>query len=491
MKLKLLKSAVLLLAVNGTAAVANAQTVYGGQIYVNSENFTRQGDLLRVRMKVSYDSNVVGTCESLTFTPVLKTDSCAAVLSSVVINGRDKERDAHRTEVLSNARRNVPIVVKDRHAGRRYFVYDTTVPYKDWMQYCRMYVESEELNCSGHKGHVYEDLVLKNIYLHDQSNDNPDPAVRHYDLMDYVQFLQPQGSDIDKYHRAGEIRIFGNKALAKLGGSKFNRTIFNTISSDIKGELQRYGTSLVSLNINGFGAPIGNYRRNELEAMQRSLDLKKFLMKQKLTNRNDLNVSWLAEDWDSISSLVAGSGMNLRDAVVDIIKNIDVVNGREREIQNLGQGMPYAYMSRFVFPKVYRIRYNLTFRHDGFDSNSAMQHLGSNPATMTLGELYATASYYKKGSREYNDIVDLTARLFPDNAEANINAAGVALTRNDTKLAHKYLRHWETDPRAYCNMGLLYLSEGNRDKAEVYLQMAKAAGVKQADRALGELMNMK
>ena len=60
--------------------------------------------------------------------------------------------------------------------------------------------------------------------------------------------------------------------------------------------------------------------------MERSLDLKKYLMKQKLTNRNDLNVSWLAEDWDSISSLVAGSGMNLRDAVVDIIKNIDVVN---------------------------------------------------------------------------------------------------------------------------------------------------------------------
>jgi hypothetical protein len=37
-------------------------------------------------------------------------------------------------------------------------------------------------------------------------------------------------------------------------------------------------------------------------------------------------------------------------------------------------------------------------------------------------------------------------------------------------------------------MGLLYLSEGNRDKAEVYLQMAKAAGVKQAEKALDELM---
>jgi hypothetical protein len=83
----------------------------------------------------------------------------------VVINGRDRERDAHRTEVLSEVRRNIPIVVKDSHAAKRYFIYDTTVPYKDWMQDCRMYVESEEINCTGHRGHVYEDLVLKNIYL--------------------------------------------------------------------------------------------------------------------------------------------------------------------------------------------------------------------------------------------------------------------------------------------------------------------------------------
>jgi len=33
-------------------------------------------------------------------------------------------------------------------------------------------------------------------------------------------------------------------------------------------------------------------------------------------------------------------------------------------------------------------------------------------------------------------------------------------------------------------MGVLYLLEGNRDKAEVYLQMAHAAGVRQAQEVL-------
>ena len=69
-----------------------------------------------------------------------------------------------------------------------------------------------------------------------------------------------------------------------------------------------------------------------------------------------------------------------------------------------------------------------------------------------------------------------------------INAAGVALTRNDTKLAYKYMSRWQTDPRAYCNMRLMYLALGNRDKAEVYLQMAGAAGVPQALKAIKELL---
>ena len=44
-------------------------------------------------------------------------------------------------------------------------------------------------------------------------------------------------------------------------------------------------------------------------------------------------------------------------------------------------------------------------------------------------------------------------------------------------------------PIAYNNMGILCLQEGKRDKAEVYLTMAAAAGIEQADRALKELKN--
>ena len=40
---------------------------------------------------------------------------------------------------------------------------------------------------------------------------------------------------------------------------------------------------------------------------------------------------------------------------------------------------------------------------------------------------------------------------------------------------------------AYNNMGILCLQEGNRDKAEVYLTMAAATGIEQANEALKTL----
>ena len=94
---------------------------------------------------------------------------------------------------------------------------------------------------------------------------------------------------------------------------------------------------------------------------------------------------------------------------------------------------------------------------------------------------------YPKGSNEYNDAFDLAARLFPDSPEAAINAAAVALSKRDVKKARAYLEKYATLPLAYNNMGILYLLEGNRDKAEVYFQMAAAAGVGEAREALSFL----
>lgn len=106
---------------------------------------------------------------------------------------------------------------------------------------------------------------------------------------------------------------------------------------------------------------------------------------------------------------------------------------------------------------------------------------------VTLGCMFSLANSFTPGSAEFNDVFDLTARLFPDSPEANINAAAVALSKRDTRKARRYLARFATRQEAFNNMGVLCMLEGNREKAELYLEMAVTGGVERAGEVLEEL----
>ena len=180
--------------------------------------------------------------------------------------------------------------------------------------------------------------------------------------------------------------------------------------------------------------------------------------------------------------------MMLRDATLDLIDNVEVAKGRERMLMSLADGKPYKYLVEKVFPAVMRVGYRIEYTRKPLDAAESLQLLRSGrQRALRLNEFFAVADSYPAGSTEYNDVLDLAARLFPDSPEANINAAAVALSKKELSKARGYLERFATLPIAYNNMGILCLLEGNRDKAEVYLTMAAATGVEQAVKALGKL----
>lgn len=286
---------------------------------------------------------------------------------------------------------------------------------------------------------------------------------------------------------SGMIPLNDERMIGKMGASKFNKAVYADINGSLESYLNVPGTVVRNLQVVGYGSPKGNYKANETRSSERALKLKKFLMNNRILGSDGLTVTWVPEDWDSISTLVGKSQMKLKNAVLDVIKTVPVVKGREDEIRVLGDGSPYSYMQNYIFPNVERIKYFVTLERQ---AGSGVGTVNNDAHTVSLNNMFATAQSFKVGSREYNDIVDLMARLFPDNAEANIDAAGVALMRGDLELADKYLKPWGTDPRAYCNLGVLNMLRGDFHKAEVYLQMAEAGGVKEATNALNYLNNV-
>jgi len=497
MRTSRLKTLLLLLSV---PALMAAQGAYKGQLHVSDEQFSLQGELLRVHMKVSYDDNALNTGETLTFTPMLKTGQQFARLSSVAINGDSRGRYERRTDKLKKRRRiNVPVVTRDKQSRSRYFVYDTTVPYQQWMADAALYVECEESTWQGRNPHTYEDLILQrlplgqaiNTYTYDvdapQVVTVPATAATGYTPQrinkEWVYFLAPEPSSVAGPVITGSLRLpYGTK----LKNSDYNRLV-DSLQQHIGREVSTYGNHLVSINLTGYGAPIGNRPKNEERAAVQTLKLRQLLSERRVPGQNELRVQWISEDWDSIRQLVAVTPMPLQAAAKDIIANIAVDQGREQALRTLGSGSTYDVMRHDLFPRVCRLNYYLTFSPRPVAIHVSSYRNGSIPASITPDNFYQTATAFELGSREFCDIIDLAARLFPNSAEAAIDAAGVALLRGDTQRAHKYLQPWETDHRAWCNLGLLNLLEGNRDKAEVYLRMAQADGVRPAHEALKSL----
>lgn len=475
-----------------------AQSAYKGQLHVTDERFSLEGQLLHVYMKVSYDDNALNTGETLVFTPVLKTGAHYARLSSVAINGDARERYEQRTDRLRKRRRiNIPVVTHNGHSGNRSFVYDTTVPYQPWMDGATLYVECEESTWQGRSPHMYEDLLLSSIAvrgaglagqgasaaLHAEATGGPAAKVSSVKSLRivpaWVQFLAPSGETPGATY-TGSLQLPYGRRISQ----RQCRLLADSLAEAVGRATQRYGTRLISIELTGYGAPIGNRQKNERRAADLSLRLKQTLTERHLTGSTDLHLGWVAEDWDSIAQLVSTSAMPLRAATQDIIRSISIDHGREHALQTLGSGTAYSYLQSSIFPRVCRLDYRFVLSQPVANYGIDSPRYGHMPLSITPDNFYQTAKAFEVGSQEFCDIIDLAARLFPDCAEAAIDAAGVALLRGDAAKARRYLSSWDTDRRAWCNLGLLYMLEGNRDKGEVYLHMAASAGVSQARKAL-------
>lgn len=385
-------------------------------------------------------------------------------------------------------------MIRNDHAASRAFTYKVSVPYEQWMERAILLLRSQECACHGKKGDVYEDKIADGIRLPKMRVARLDADI-DAEFLSLVNFIQP-APDKDTLHcitgsvpyfeREGEQK--NGKQLGELSEEKQNFEIYYRLRDALRDLRQERGTELTKVSVTGYGVPAGNLKKNEANALIRALKLKEYLRENRLAGRALLEVHWIPEDWDSITSLVRRSDMLLREAVLDLINNVEIAKGRERMLMSLADGKPYKYLAEKIFPEVMRVEYKIEYTRRPLDAAESLQLLRSGKqSALHLNEFFAVAGSYPVGSTEYNDILDLAARLFPESPEANINAAAVALSKKELSKARGYLEPFATLPIAYNNMGILCLLEGNQDKAEVYLTMAAAAGVEQAIKALEQL----
>ena len=294
----------------------------------------------------------------------------------------------------------------------------------------------------------------------------------------WVQTLEPERFPENELAISGIIPLADSRHLGSLSNKRFVEAVGQELQRQLSDHLMVPGTTLSKLTIQGFGVPTGNHRNNEVRSTARAMELKQHLLSLKGWTVNSMEVTWTAEDWAGILSRMEKAEFRLKTAAIDIIQNVDVNAGRERQLMMLDGGALYSRLQQTVFPEVSRIEYTAELvREDAVSPTAAGNRV-------SLPDMYHTAAGLVKGSAEYCDLLDLSARLFPGSVVACINGAAVALMRGDLERAKYLLAGLETDPRAYCNLGVCYMLDDEPEKAQVYLLMAASNGVSEAKAAL-------
>lgn len=117
-----------------------------------------------------------------------------------------------------------------------------------------------------------------------------------------------------------------------------------------------------SIRLCGYCSVEGSWDSNDRLARSRALGFRTYLDgKYALSSRYPVRVGWVAEDWDKLAEMVAASDMASREAVLALIRDIDVFNGRERALMNLEGGVPYRYMERAFFPALRRVEIAVSY----------------------------------------------------------------------------------------------------------------------------------
>ncbi|MBR7097422.1 MAG: hypothetical protein IKC78_06550, partial [Alistipes sp.] len=98
------------------------------------------------------------------------------------------------------------------------------------------------------------------------------------------------------------------------------------------------------------------------------------------------------------------------------------------------------------------------------------------------------AGSYAKGSADYNHIMEVAAKTYPEQVAAAVNAASVLLGKGDVNGALAVLsKADQNNVNVQLATGNAYAKAGNNDKAREMWQKAAAAGSADAKHNLSEL----
>lgn len=505
----------------------SALHVHGQEVRVSLTDAQVTGDSLYLSLKMDLSSMRLNSRTCVHFTPILANDRGSRTeLPPVLVSGRRRYRFDRREWALGNdseGHRAKPYLIQlyKRHSAPRPVSYHVGVPYSVWMRDAALLLRQEVKDCCDLQL-LGVDTISAQLFSERVVVQRPEPvqppvsAQQPVPIQQSVSTQQPVSVEPPVFvqsaesqsvvplvaYSARDVELYVSmlsflEPTVEHGKKVDEKEVFHIdypLGSDNvlpdyrnnRAELQKLDSLLSPLSagdyssmeyirVCGYASPDGTYIDNERLASSRARSFASYICSTCGIPRSRIETTCVAEDWEGLSVLLQSEQPPYAGAVLSIIRDVGIFNGREKQLMELRGGEPYRDMLRHFFPRLRRLEVSVRWDIRAVSAGEAYQLIYTHPEWLSLAEMYGVARYYRPGTEQYREVYEIAAYHFPEDVVANINASSAVMLTGDAESARAYLQRVDSDPRAWNNLGVLALMEGHPGEAEKWFR--KAVGI--------------
>lgn len=472
-----------------TVLPGNAQQkkmIYDGQVTVLPTELKQEGDSLFLKMDIDIPVNQLklASKRSLTLIPVLEGTDGRMTFPSILINGKNRHKAYKR--MLALDKENVELsgaayaVVKSGKAPTIH--YTQQVPFENWMKDARLNMVEDLCGCgwsnvSSTRSQIFNavTLAVTEVYV-------PQPK---------VCYVQPATEEIKRRNEVKDVFLdfrVGSAVIYKQLNN--NASELQKVENMLREVKDDKNIEMQGITFRGYASPEGSVASNLRLSDLRARSMMNFLINEIGLKGIPLKAEGCGEDWEGLKKQLAASSIPSKDKMLEIIEQCGGSDACEQKLKTVNGGTAYMQMMKDVYPQLRRTTCTVDYTVRGFSVEEGRKIIKTRPQQLSLNEMYLVANTYPTDSEDFSEVFEIAVRMFPEDTDANLNAAASALSRKDLATAEKYLSNVKVRSRIpeYDNsMGVLCLLKGEYDKAEQYFEAARQAGVEAATANLEEL----
>ena len=246
--------------------------------------------------------------------------------------------------------------------------------------------------------------------------------------------------------------------------------------------------TITSLSFKGYASPEGPYALNERLARSRTEALIAYVKGIYSFPAGLMHSAWVAEDWEGLARQLSSMEIADRDALLNIVNDPDLTPDQKDQRLKADYPAQYAILLEQVYPALRRCDYVITYNVRNYtDLTEIAAIMATAPQKLSLSEIFLYAQSLDTSSPEFREVMEVAVRMFPDDPEANLNAATTAVDHGEYDLARTYLKKAPDTPQAAYTAGLLEARTGNYQAAAPLLQRAADAGITEAAQLLEQM----